>query len=277
MTFSQAFLFQLEAISSSTFSYESQNLSKLISTGISNNAGTWKLFQEYKTWGLLHLLVLSGSQFYSFSNAWMALSLFLQRLLFKNPSKYLSFCSLAFVSVFYLHCLNTPAPLLRCALLSLFFAIASPQKIEKIVIICGVFIFHLAIENFSPSNSFFLSWLAFFILQLSSFAAKSPIARAIIVTLFMHLSVSLTTASSLSLKSLLIAAISNTLCLYLFEKLLFPMVGLLSAFCVILCPIWVFCLNPYIFKDFLAPILSILLDIVLLPVLVANGTFRYTF
>lgn len=277
VTLTQAFLFQLQSITSSAYTLEGRNLAQLISTGLSDNPITWKLFHEYKEWGLLHLLVLSGSQFYSFSNAWIQTNLFIQRLFSKKTSLFVAQFSLFPAGAFYLHALKCPAPLLRCALLSLFFLLARPHKTEKTLIIFATFMIHLAWENFHPSHSFFLSWLAFLALQLSNSLSKSPLYRSLFVTLFMHLSLVYLKGIPLSMRSIMTASLSNLICLVIFEKMLFPIVGLLSALCVLLSPLWAIGLNTCILKDFIAPPLSLILDIVLVPVLVANGTFRYTF
>ncbi len=277
MDFTQAFLFQLKIICSELWSRQAQTLALLVSTGASQGAQSWRLFSEYREWGLLHLLVLSGSQYYSFSNAWMTLTQVIQKFFFHQSSPFVSKLSLIPISYLYLIALQSPAPLVRCALLSLFQFFLIPLNFKKNYIVGIVFVFHMTIENFYPSDSAFLSWLAYLSLQLANTLSRNAIVRVVFVSALLHCSVCLFKGIELNFRSLLISCVSNLICLPLYEKILFPIIGYLTALALILSPLWVCGLSPYYFKDFLSKPLALILDMAILPVLVANTSFRYTF
>lgn len=264
-------------ICSELWGSQSKHLALLLSTGESKGAYSWKLFAEYKEWGLLHLLVLSGSQYYSFSNAWLSIVQSLQRFFYKESFPYFARLSLFPTSVFYLHALGFPAPLVRCALLSLFLLVLSPLKIQKTPIVFLVFLFHMMLENFQPSDSAFLSWLAYLTLQVANLGTKNPVARVLFVTCVLHISISIFKGVPLSSRSLVIAALSNLICLPIYERLLFPCIGYISALCVFLSPLALCGLSSQYFRDFIAIPFAFILDLALFPVLVANSAFRYTF
>lgn len=277
MDFTQAFLFQLKSICSELWSRQAQALALLVSTGESQGAFSWKLFSEYRQWGLLHLLVLSGSQYYGFSNAWLNITQSLQKLFFKQSSPFLSKISLIPVTCFYLSALQSPAPLVRCALLSLFLFFLSPLAIQKNLIVFIVFVFHMTLENFAPSDSAFLSWLAYLSLQFANILSRNPLVRVVFVSALLHVAICLFKEIDFSFRALLIACFSNAICISLYERVLFPCIGYITALAVLLSPLWAWGLSPYYFKDFIAVPLSFILDLAILPVLVANTSFRYTF
>lgn len=277
MNASQAFLLHLRDVCSELWGSQSQNLALLLSTGESKGTYAWKLFREYKSWGLLHLLVLSGSQYYSFSNAWLAIIQSLQKFFYKESFPLFARLSLFPITFFYLNALDFPAPLVRCALLSLFLLVLSPLKIQKTPIVILVFIFHMIVENFHPSDSAFLSWVAYLTLQVANLSTQSPILRTLIVTSTLHLFISAFKGVPFSNRSFIIAALSNLIYLPIYEKLLFPCIGFISAFCVLISPLGAIGLSSEYFRDFISTPLAFILDLALLPVLVANSTFRYTF
>jgi hypothetical protein len=276
--FQQSFLFELRSVCNELWSHHGQSLAGLVTTGETHGGLSWKLFHEYKEWGLLHLLVLSGSQYYAFSNAWKNITLAIQKILFKVSSPFWSSLTLFPAASIYLNSLKMPAPLLRCALLSFAYGIFSPLKWSALSITCLVFLFHIGwIENSVPSDSAFLSWLAFFILQFVNVITKNKILRALIITSLLHIFISVFKEAPLSPMSWIIACLSNIICLPLFERVIFPCVGYVSAACLLLCPLFTYGLKPYYFKEFIAPAFSLILDLAILPVLVANSAFRYTF
>jgi hypothetical protein len=97
------------------------------------------------------------------------------------------------------------------------------------------------------------------------------------VSVALHIAVTHFKGAPFSGRSLLIASLSNLICLPIYERLLFPCIGYISALCIFLCPLSVFGLSLEYFRDFIYVPLAFILDLALLPVLVANSTFRYTF
>ncbi len=273
----QLFLFQIESVCADLWSKHGQSLAALISTGKSQEALSWKLFHEYREWGLLHLLVLSGSQYYSFARAWIQLTQFIQKTFFKVSSPFWSRIFLVGAGLFYLQALDVPAPLLRCALLAFAYQFLAPLKFRKESIIFFVFLTHMTLDNFHPTDSTFLSWLAFFTLQISNSLSSNKVLRALCVTLTLHLSIGFYKELPFSFRSLLVATLSNLISLPLFERVLFPCIGYVSVGCLLLSPLLVLGLSPQYFKDYLAPLFSFILDLAILPVLVTNSAFRYTF
>jgi hypothetical protein len=274
----QALVFELKSVCDELWSKQGQSLAGLVTTGQSTSPLSWRLFKEYKQWGLLHLLVLSGSQYYAFSKSWCHLVQGTQKLFFKSSSPFFANILLVPAAYIYLSALKMPAPLLRCALLSFAIQYLNPLKMGSLAIISVVFAIHIFfIERLSPSDSAFLSWIAFFTLQIVNTLTKNRFLRALIITCILHITVTLFKSAELSPLTLVVACVSNLISLPLFERILFPCVGYVSAASLLLCPLFVMGLSPHYFKDFIAPAFSLILDLAILPVLVANSAFRYTF
>ncbi|MEZ4814374.1 MAG: hypothetical protein R3A80_04105 [Bdellovibrionota bacterium] len=273
----QSFLFQLESIASELWTPQSRNLALLLSTGQIKGGLSWTLMKEYRQWGLLHLLILSGSQYYSFATAWQNINLGIQKALFRQSFPRITRILLILVSLFYLNALGSPAPLLRCALLSFALYTLSPFKCSQRLIVLIVFVLHMCLENWHPSDSAILSWMAYLMLQISNILTKNPVFRIAFVSAILHISIGFFKDLEFSFRSLLVASLANIICLPLYEKVIFPCIGYLSSLTLLLSPLWAIYLSPDYFKEFAARPLSFVLDLAIFPVLVANSTFRYTF
>jgi hypothetical protein len=268
----------LEFICSLLTSSQGRSLTKLISLGLFDGATAWKLFYEYRDWGLLHLLILSGSQFYSFAKAWEFSIRSLQRTLFGKCSAEIAKWSLIPAGIIFLKSLNVSPPLVRCAFIWFVYCVFAPHVKRTSFLLFLAFALHLFIfENFEISNSAFLSWLAFLTLMAANFLFESYVAKTIFITTILQACICLIKEKPLLLQDFVIAGICNLLALPFFERCLFPMVGLVSAITLLLSVTWIEPLSGWIFKGFFAPLCASALDLMVTPLLVAHNAFRYTF
>ena len=261
-------------IAKQQWSLESQALTQLLCLGSFNHFKSWVLFRDYKEWGILHLLILSGSQFYSFAFAWEKIILFFQKIIFKTSSLYWTKLSTLLASLYYLHLLNYPPPMVRCALLWGLFLFFS-QK-EKALVWAFAFSLQIfIIEHSEPGTSAFLSWCAFLTLLSSQILFKGNWARSLSTTMVLQFILWMIKDTSMSIPLLVKASFTNLLALPIYEKVVFPVLGFISAF-----SLFVYAGTNRQLYDiiglFASRLFSLILDIALSPVLVVNGVFRYT-
>jgi hypothetical protein len=274
----ESFRKTLEITCEGLWTVQGQSIAKLVSLGIFSNGMSWKLFKEYKQWGVLHLLILSGSQFYSFVYAFEFLLRMLQRVFLKRSFPQITKVFLLPAAYIYLQTLSFSAPLVRCALLWISQELIRPYfKGTKILLIL-VFCVHLiVIENSTPSDSAFLSWLSFLTLLTVQKFLKHPLIQNLLISSLLQASICLIKGLPFSFLLFLRTMIANLILLPLYEKGVFPFVGLITALALLLCLLLPFNASYWISKVFIAPPTTLILDLLLSPLLVTHRAFRYTF
>ena len=274
----QVFQKNIELICENLWTPQGRSLAKLVSLGIFENGISWKLFKDYKNWGVLHLLILSGSQFYSFIYAFEFLLRFIQRIFYKKSFPQLTKIILLIPAFVYLKTLNFSAPLLRCALLWISHEFIRPYFKHATCLLIFVFCFHLlVIEKMNPSNSAFLSWFSFLMLLFVKNFVQKPLIQNLLLSTLLQATICIIKDLPFSAPLFLRTIIANLVLLPLYEKIVFPFVGLVTAVALLLS----FCFSEHtsiwISRVFIAPPNALILDLILCPLLVAHRAFRYTF
>jgi hypothetical protein len=268
----------IEIICESLWTPQGRSLAKLVSLGVFENGSSWKLFKDYKNWGVLHLLILSGSQFYSFIHAFEFLLRFIQRIFYKKSFPQLTKTILLIPAFVYLKTLNFSAPLLRCALLWVSHEFIRPYFKHTTYLLIFIFCLHiLVIEKMNPSNSAFLSWFSFLILLFVKNFIQNPIVQNLLLSTLLQATLCVIKGLPFSALLFLRTMIANLVLLPLYEKIVFPFVGFATALALLLS----FCFSEHvsywISRVFIATPNALILDLILCPLLVAHRAFRYTF
>ncbi len=274
----QSFQKNTEIICESVWTLQGRSLAKLVTLGVFENGVSWKLFKEYKNWGVLHLLILSGSQFYSFIYAFEFLIKFIQRIFHKKSFPHLTKLILLIPAFVYLKTLNFSAPLLRCALLWISHEFIRPYFKHTTCLLLFIFCLHIfVVEKMNPSNSAFLSWLSFLTLLLVKNFIKNPILQNLFISTLLQATICVIKGLPFSTLLFLRTVIANLLLLPLYEKIVFPFVGFVTAFALLLSFCFSEHISTWISRVFIAPPNGLMLDLILCPLLVAHRAFRYTF
>ena len=165
-------------------------LAQLVSLGEFNGGTAWELFRTYRDWGLLHLLILSGSQFYSFTNAWENVWRTLLRLTVRQSFPAAVKWSVLPAAYIFLKTLNFSPPLVRCALIFMTYALWGPYSRRSHYLLIAAFILQIIFfEQLQISTSAFLSWLAFLTLIFAKEAIKNSVLRTLFITIVLQLTI----------------------------------------------------------------------------------------
>jgi hypothetical protein len=274
----ESFRKTLEVICEGLWTIQGQSIAKLVSLGLFSNGMSWKLFKEYKQWGVLHLLILSGSQFYSFIYAFEFLLRLLQRIFLKKSFPQITKVILLPAAYIYLQTLSFSAPLIRCALLWISQELIRPYFKNTTILLILVFCVHLiVIENLTPSDSAFLSWLSFLTLLAAQRFLKNPFIQNIFISCLLQASLCLIKELPFSFLLFLRTMIANLILLPIYEKGVFPFVGFITALALLISLLFSEHISIWISRVFVAPSSTLILDLLLSPLLVAHRAFRYTF
>ncbi len=274
----QAFQKNIELICESLWTLQGRSLAILVTLGVFENGISWKLFKDYKNWGVLHLLILSGSQFYSFIYAFEFLIKFIQRIFLKKSFPQLTKIILLVPGFVYLKTLNFSAPLLRCALLWISHEFIRPYFKYTTCLLFFIFCLHIfVIEKMNPSNSAFLSWFSFLMLVFVKNFIKKPLFQNLVLSTLLQATICMIKGLPFSTLLFLRTMIANLVLLPLYEKLVFPFVGLITALTLLISFCFLEHISNWISRVFIAPPNALILDLILCPLLVAHRAFRYTF
>lgn len=274
----QALQKNIELICENLWTSQGRSLAKLVSLGIFENGVSWKLFKEYKNWGVLHLLILSGSQFYSFIYAFEFLAKLIQRIFYKKSFPKLTKIILLIPAFIYLKTLNFSAPLLRCALLWVSHEFLRPYFKHTIYLLISIFCLHLlVIEEMNPSNSAFLSWFSFLMLLFVKNFVQKPLIQNLLLSTLLQATLCIIKDLPFSAPLFLRTIIANLVLLPLYEKIVFPFVGFVTALALLISFCFSEHISNWISRVFIAPPNALILDLILCPLLVAHRAFRYTF
>lgn len=266
----------LAEVSSHLWSREASGLAEILDTGEMRGNEAWRLFHEYREWGLIHLLVLSGARYPPFARAWAWMVAGIQRFIFGKSSYLFTRLTLWAASAAYLYAMRLPAPLLRCALSFFVLSLIPKNKFKWIAAVITFVAQWFFFEHTNPSTSFTLSWIAFVVIATLS-QLKKPLLEAALITIVMQTVICYVRELPLTMRDLFIAVIANIICFGIFKNIVFPVIGFMSAAILLCLPALNLPIFSSIFKDLFVPSLSLAINLALLPVLVTHKAFRYTF
>jgi len=209
----------------------------LLLVGESASASAWGLGRLFMHTGLIHLLVLSGSQIEHFRNLLIFPLGIFGKLLGVSRSHVvwrMAKWGVLGVLFFYVWDVGEGAPLVRAVLLRLVIDLGfQEQRREWGVAFVGV-LHMLCFPEHLQSLSFYLSWVAYLSLLVLGRFKMSTMTLLVVMSLVCQFVVSFLKASALpSWEYLILSCCVNVLMIPLFEKLIFPMGASLLLFALI--------------------------------------------
>ena len=191
---------------------------------------------SFRELGVLHLLVLSGSQI-------QFLGHFVRGLAAKGlgvlgfRAQHLALCGLVIVAVF-VYCASTAwqAPLVRAAILTTW-ALVIPRLRTLSLCVLSLLAQVLLFPSHVFQLGFYLSWMAYLILKICAQAGKGRVWASLIVTILCQFAmIWMKGLEMMPLRSWFVAVSANWVLGSLFEGLVMPLCGLVGALAFFLSP-----------------------------------------
>lgn len=249
-----------------------KNLVQMSAFGLGGE-NSWALFKSFQELGILHLLILSGSQINQLGKV---ILLFFSQF-FSTPTKkkkiILGF-ALSFLISYYLYITHFPPSLVRaalCFLLLYFFNRRPPAMLLLLALILQVSFFP---EHLSEIG-FYLSWMSFLILIAVNHFQWNSLWQTLILCLSCQLILYFVLGVHYGTwRNLLVYFLANVILCYLFERIFFKILAIwiFSALCLSLISVDI---NSYLVRIFSFSLSAIFFPIVRLILVVVEG-IRYT-
>jgi len=226
----------------------------------------------FKDIGVIHLLVLSGSQVESYSRVWKRFCIIILGDQRKHYFGVLPWAHLLGLGLFVASVRPDP-PIVRALILSSIGATAPRLRREFLIPLC--FIFHLGLfPEHVESRSFYLSWMCWAFMGLLR-RIENPLIRVLMVTLFCQIGAIILTHSPWpSARAWCVQLLANIVLIYLFEKWVFSVCGCLLAMSALLGVLLSFAHIPLL-ESILRETMHPFLNGTGALVLVALSAFRY--
>ncbi len=144
---------------------------------------SWNITQDFRYLGILHLLVLSGSQISHFRAVIDRLFGFLAYRKASPLYPYIRFLGLSTGLLFIGHAFTWPAPITRAIICEIFRAIFPHFRLDLALFFC-LLIQAILFSHQLQQWSFFLSWFAYLTLQLApQLGLKKELIKSLFTTL----------------------------------------------------------------------------------------------